>query len=351
MPPSTHTELTLRDKVRALQAPATYGRNQSVSAIETHFSWIFFTETLAYKLKKPVLIERMDFRTLQVRQQSCQEEVRLNRRLAPEIYLGVVSLIRASDGSMRIGDNARPDEETIEWLVKMRRLPESGLLDTAIRNRTVSVESLLPIAKHLAEFYRSQPTVPFTTAEYLTRLRGQIKVTHQQLLADDLGLDSALVSACTQQQRAALNQCADALSERAAKGRIVEGHGDLRPEHIFLGGSFGNETLAPCVIDSLEFDRDLRIFDPYEELAFLSLECERLDQPWIGREFMTAYRATSGDNIDSNLFDFYRAQRALTRAKIAAWHVRDPEVSGLADWHERAHSYLRNALQPAQGID
>jgi len=353
---ATPPPLTLQDKVQALHRSETYSAGQcAVTAIETHFSWVFFVGEFAYKLKKPVQIERMDFSALAAREQSCREELRLNRRLAPEIYLGVAVLVRSASGELQTKDAPNSGDEALEWLVRMRRLPEQRLLNNAIRDGRVTVADTVRIAERLAEFYRAQSPITLTAATYVTRVRSQVEETQQQLAAADLRLDGELLVACTRQQHALLDECAMALGARAAHGKVVEGHGDLRPEHVFLGSSagnsFGSRALAPCVIDCLEFDRDLRIFDPYEELAFLWLECERLQAAWVGREITRAYRSLTQDSVDVAVFGFYRAQRALTRAKIAAWHVRDPDVRDLADWHALASSYLQQALKPAQIVD
>jgi aminoglycoside phosphotransferase family enzyme len=124
------------------------------------------------------------------------------------------------------------------------------------------------------------------------------------------------------------------LEERAAQGRIVEGHGDLRPEHVFLDGE-------PRIIDCLEFDRDLRLLDPVDELAFLGLECERLGAPWICQDLLTDYRARSGDAPDPRLHAFYGGFRASLRARLAALRLDDAPPGRRADWLARVEAYLR----------
>jgi aminoglycoside phosphotransferase family enzyme len=123
------------------------------------------------------------------------------------------------------------------------------------------------------------------------------------------------------------------LKARADVGKIVEAHGDLKPEHVYLGD-------PPCVIDCLEFDRDFRLLDPLEDLAYFSLECERLNAAWIGQQVLEVYLAKSGDDLDRALFDFYLSRCATRRALTAAWHLRDPSVRDLKDWRKRAVAYL-----------
>lgn len=333
-------EYRLSDKLRALQRPDAYPHPcAAVKLIETHFAAIFLAGEFAYKLKKPVQVERMDFRELPAREHTCREELRLNRRLAPDIYLGVAPLTRDADGVLRVGGGG----EIVDWLVKMRVLPAGRMLDRAVASGAVARDDVLPAAHLLARFYRDQPPVAFTGSEYRERLRNRVDDAREQLHAADLALDTERIDTAIERQRAFLREHARHIEERALADRIVEGHGDLRPEHVFLGAP----PLAACIIDCLEFDRDLRVYDPVEELAFFALECDRLNASWIGREFIAAYRSIARDDFPPLLLEFYRRQRALTRAKIAAWHLRDPAVVHLADWRALAHDYVRDALHVA----
>ncbi len=337
---------TLAAKVYALRQPQTYpDLCASIKAIETHFAWVFLAGDYAYKMKKPMQMERMNFRDLGAREHNCREELRLNRRLAPKVYLDVLPLCINRDGQLHVNGHG----VTIEWLVKMRRLPAARLLNEALLAHTVTAAEIQPIAARLAEFYRDQVPVLFSSADYLSRLHAHVDDTREQLLAVDLRLNSNSIEQAIEQQRSFLFEHSLLIQERVLAGKIIEGHGDLRPEHIFLGSESSDVIqLSPCIIDCLEFDGDLRIFDPVEELAFLALECERLDAAWAGVEFLNAYRAIALDAFDTMLFDFYRTERALNRAKITAWHVRDPEARGLADWVGLANSYLRDALDTSQ---
>jgi aminoglycoside phosphotransferase family enzyme len=340
------SDVSLADKIGALRDPAAYPEPcATVAIIETHFACVFLAGDFAYKLKRPVRVERMDFRDAAARERNCREELRLNRRLAPTVYLNVVPLTIDADDRLRVNGCGT----AVDWLVKMRRLPADRMLDHAILAGTAKPADIRPAALWLAQFYRDQPPVLLSGSDYLARLHARVDDVREELLAADLQLDRTLVESAHQQQLHFLLQHVALVQARALDGKVVEGHGDLRPEHIFLGSALDAALpLAACVIDSLEFDRDLRIFDSAEELAFLSLECERLNADSIAQEFVRVYRSVTQDNFPAEIFVFYRAQRALTRAKIAAWHVRDPEVSALADWHALATGYLHNALQSAQ---
>ena len=329
----------LREKVAALRSPQTYEHSpRSVACIETHFAWVFLADEFAFKLKKPVRNEYVDLFSNAARRFNCMEEVRLNRRLAADVYLGVVPLSRTDEGVLRIGRHG----PIVDWLVKMRRLPASDMLDAAMAAGPVDTDTLAAVGRMLADFYEVQPIIAFESHEYLSRMRFQLQLNRAELLAPDLELPRELVDSVVTAQMAACAAVEPQLRLRAHQSRIVEAHGDLRPEHICLAE-------PPCVIDSLEFSRDLRTLDPFEELAFLCVECTRLGQAYVGMTVTDAYRAHAHDVITRDLFDFYRSRRAAVRAKLIAWHVRDPSVSALANWREQSVEYLEVARDHALG--
>jgi aminoglycoside phosphotransferase family enzyme len=135
----------------------------------------------------------------------------------------------------------------------------------------------------------------------------------------------------------------DELRERARAGRIVEAHGDLKPEHICL-------IDPPCVIDALEFSKDLRTLDAAEELSYLWIECERLGSAQAAAYVLEGYCRASRDPVSERLLNFYRARRAMVRAKIVAWHLLDPAVMTAAPWRELADTYLATAESYAQQV-
>ena len=334
---SARAEPALEEKVEALRDPARYpGGVRRIEAIETHYAWVFLTDTHAYKLKKPMCVDRMDHRELGARRASCAAELRLNHRLAPGVYEAVVALARDEHGELGVERAGAP----VEWLVKMRRLPREAFLDQAVAAGTASRPAVHAAAAHLADFYRRAVPVPIEPGAYVERIAAQVAANRAALLDSELGLPRARIEAVAAEQRDFLAHRADLLAARAAAGRFVEGHGDLRPEHVHIG-------TPPCVIDCLEFDRDLRLLDPAEEIEYLALECEPLGAPWIGTVFVDAYRAATGDAPPRALRDFYRAHRAARRALIVGWHLRDPAYRELEDWRSRAVAYLRLAERGA----
>lgn len=329
----------IREKVRFLRSAAAYSHAGPVTAIETHFAWIFLAGDTAYKLKKSVRQGSMDYGTLARRRDACLAELRLNRRLAPSVYLEVVPLCRRRDGDLTLGGGGR----VVDWLLKMRRLPSERMLDRALMTAAVSTTEIRTVTRRLCAFFRSVKREPLGRQAYLQRLARQAMDATRELCMPDLRLDVPLVRQVTSAQLTFISAAPALLAGRAALLR--DGHGDLRPEHIFLG----SRAEDPCVIDCLEFDRDLRRLDPLEEMAFLTLECERLGATAVAAQLLGYYHEMLPDDAPAELVEFYRSRRATSRALIAAWHLRDRRF---ARQHRRyrsiAHEYLQEALRFAE---
>lgn len=327
----------LAGKLAFLRRPQSYpDRPARVDAIETHMSWVFLTERFAYKLKKPVRLPFLDFSTLAARKRVCEESLRLNRRLAADVYLGVVPLCMRDDGELALEAGGEP----VEWLEKMRRLPADSMLDRAIAARAVTADQVRRFSRVLAAFYRDAPAEPISAPAYRTRLRADLDADFAALLEPTWQLPKLRLIALRDAQHAALERNAALFDARVAQRRIVEGHGDLRPEHVCL-------LDPPVIIDCLEFNRPLRILDTADELAYLALECEYLGAPWIGPLAFDTYAHATGDQPAPELVAFYKARRAVLRAKLAVWHLRDQEPSTHARWLRRTHDYLALAERHA----
>jgi aminoglycoside phosphotransferase family enzyme len=292
-------------------------------------SWVFLTVSLAHKLKKPVHYEFLDFRTLESRRRNCHAEVRLNRRLAPEIYIGAVPLTLEPSGHLRMEGNGTP----VDWLVRMRRLPADQLLDGAIAAKSVRPDDLDRVARLLATFYRDAKRPHITPRAFLKRIAAAIAKNRQELLAPEFDLPPGRVDAVCDALESTLTREAPLFERRIHDGCVVEGHGDLKPEHVYLGPD-------PAVIDCLEFKRDFRILDWADELAYLAVECERLGSREPGEEIMASCCRLLGDSPPVALIDFYKAHRALLRARLAIAHLRDEDVREPGKWRPRALEYL-----------
>lgn len=320
-------------KVAFLREPSSYPEPSfRVDAIETHMSWVFLLERHVYKLKKPVRHELLDFRSLQARHIFCQAELTLNLRLAPDVYLGLVPLTCDRRGQLALGGRGA----VVDWLVRMTRLPADHMLDYALAHGTLAEGDLLRVARRLHDFYRLLPPEPIDCAGYRDRFRRRIEANRNALRAAAYGLPAGHVRALAADQCAMLAQLGGLLDERVRGGHIVEGHGDLRPEHIYLG-----EPVA--VIDCLEFARSLRVVDVADEMGFLALECERLGGGMAGFALLRHYADVSGDTPPSPVLHFYQSCRATTRALIAARHLLDDKFRHSPHWLRRAGQYIQLA--------
>jgi aminoglycoside phosphotransferase family enzyme len=331
----------LAEKVRFLRHPESYGTPaSSVEAIETHMAWVFLVGSHAYKIKKPVLRDMLDYRSLEDRFRVCSDEVRLNRRLAPDVYLGVVPLTWSKERGLSLAGGG----VVVDWLVHMRRLPRSHMLDRMAAEGSLRVEDVEAAARLLAEFYRSASPVPFAPEEYGDSFHRGVAETAGALRDPAFGLSRPLVTHAADALSGFLTgSSARLLDERAREGRIIEAHGDLRPEHILMGPE-------PAVIDCLEFDRRLRLLDPADELSFFAVECSLLGQRWVGERFRHIYSELTGDRPKEPLLGFYEAYRAFVRAKIAIWHLADDGVRDHGHWRARAVRYLEFALRALDGV-
>lgn len=326
---------TLADKVAFLRDPASYpGGASAVESIETHFAWIFLTQMQAYKLKKPVRHEQMDYRTLAARERGCREEVRLNRRLAPSVYEDVVPLSERN-GALVLGSG----ERVHDWLVKMKRLPAPRMLDHALRLGELRHEDLERVALTLVRFFGQAAPATLEGTAYVAKSRMQVRADRAAIRTYGARLPQDQAAEVERLQLDFIARANTVLAERGAE--VVEGHGDLRAEHVYLGPPV-------AVIDCLEFDRTLRLLDPAEELALLSLEIEQLGFADLAEDLLARFQALSVRPVPRGVVHFYASRRATIRAKLAAWHLDDPQFPDPRPWIARTESSLTAAAGHAE---
>jgi aminoglycoside phosphotransferase family enzyme len=300
-------------------------------AIETHFAWIFLAGPRAEAAQAGAA--RFDGLQHHRCPRHDSEEVRLNRRLAPDVYRGTVALTRDVAGRLAISGSG----ETVDWLVEMRRLDRSRMLDALLARDLAPETALGGIVQLLAGFYSSEPPALDDGATLDARLRRQVAANHLALQS----LEPELSAATSDAQSAFLDAHRAWIDARATGGCVIEAHGDLRPEHILVND-------PPAVIDCLEFDRNLRILDRAEELAYLELECTRLGHAARGRWLLEECLGRLGDPIAAPLLRFYRSHRAATRAKLYVWRSLEADGGSPDVWRARARSYLAGALEDAR---
>jgi uncharacterized protein len=325
VPQPTASICNLQAIVEAMKRPEMYPDHpRSVEVRQTHVSYAFIAGHYVYKIKKPVRFAFLDACTLTRRHQLCLDEVRLNRRLAPDVYLGVVPiLMRRGEVVLGTASNGADAAATVvEWAVRMRRLGEDTMLDRMLAERRVSAPQIHAIAARLAAFHRAAATDQgwkHGAAASIWRLvRGNI---------GELAIDCADAIAPDEQDE--LESFAHRvielrwglLNRRALSGRVCEGHGDLRCEHV----SLAEDSVA--IIDCVEFSEELRYVDIASDVGFLAMDLDRLGARGFSDELVGAYREASGDADLPLLIPLYKFHRALVRAKVEGLTSRDTGIT------------------------
>ena len=322
------------EAVEFLRSTAAYPMYDGpVEVIETHISHVFLTNDLVYKLKKPVRYDFVDFSTVAARRRACEAEVRLNRRLARDVYLGVAPLRRDSYGALSFHGPGK----VVDWVVKMRRLPQDRMLDRMIRCGAVTHEDVERLAALLADFYEAAPPLTLQPVAYRRDLESHVFANRAELLRPSREIPPALVRKVHTAQWLFLELHADGLDARVCDGRIIDGHGDLRPEHVCLRS-------PPVVFDCLEFSEELRRLDVLDEIGFFAMECDLLGAPHVGARVLEVYRDRCRDQASDDLLAFYKTYRACVRAKVAA--LRSDQLEGRA--RDEARTDARRYLELAQ---
>jgi aminoglycoside phosphotransferase family enzyme len=330
---------TIDTKVAFLSRGDAYSHPvDTVTPRETHMSWVFLVGDRVYKLKKPVRFPYLDFSTLARREEACRAELDLNRRLAGDVYLGVAPLT-ATPRRLSIGG----DGTIVDWLVVMRRLDENRTLERAILDDSLQSWQLDRLAMTLVQFYRGAARIFISPAVHLRDWHHSLSYNRRVLLDPRLGMPAGLVRQIDRVQRRFVSVRSMALAGRVRGRNIVDGHGDLRPEHIWLGDPVR-------IIDCLEFNPRLRAVDPFDEIAFLSLECERLGAHWAGQYIKRRVARGLRDGLSEELFLFYRCHRATLRARLAIAHLLEANPRTPEKWPRLARTYLQIAAADASRI-
>jgi aminoglycoside phosphotransferase family enzyme/predicted kinase len=307
----------------ALSDPAAYPYPvEAVEVRQTHISAVFLAGPYAYKVKKPVNPGFLDFRTLAKRRHFCEEEVRLNRRLAPQVYLGVIPVTRTGR-QVRFGGEG----EVVEWAVKMQRLPDAATLQERLRRGEVGVDLVEALARRVASFHWG--------AEATERIAafGRFAAV-AQLVRDILGQAAPQVG--TTVSRAvfdrvqtlaewALTRLCPLIEGRAARGLTRDCHGDLHLDHVY----FFPEREPPAdlvIIDCIEFNERFRFIDPVADMAFPAMDLAFYGRRDLARAFADAYFRASGDEEGRALLPLYTPYRATVRGTVEGLLLSEREV-------------------------
>ena len=322
------------DLIRELRRPSAYAHDvREVGFRQTHISLLFFAGERVYKVKKPVDLGFLDFTSLERRRHFCEEEVRLNRRLAPQVYLGVVPITEAPTGLVVDGEG-----EILEWAVEMVRLPEHRMLASLLEEGVIDNGQMNAMAALLQRFHAAAPTGAGVD-EYGSpeSIRANVEENFEQL--QPFVAHSEASGVVSPAQHAFLRKRAltfleahrDLLERRVRAQRIREGHGDLHAGNICLltdqsSASPGTREEHNTIVayDCIEFSRRFRCGDVALDLAFLAMDLDLRGYPGFA-SYLTHRYALLADDLDlALLLDFYKGYRALVRAKVAALSAGQP---------------------------
>lgn len=310
---------------------------------ETHISWVFLHRETVLKLKKPVDFGFLDFTTAEKRRAACEAEVVLNARLAPGVYLGVVPIVRSADGRHRVGPEGAVGDDIVDWAVHMRRLSDVDRADVRLAEGRLPWPHLEAFAGKLARFHAEAATsLEIERYGDVSAIAANVRQNFAQAHAPL----SSLVSDAQQVEVEAyqlqfLQRHEELFQRRIAQGRVRDGHGDLRLEHLYI-----DETGVATVIDCIEFNERFRFADVCADVAFLSMDLAWHDRVDYKERFLAAYARESNDYDLYALVDFYESYRAYVRAKVSALGLASPTLSVEArrNLTEHARRYFLLAL-------
>lgn len=294
---------------------------EAVEVRQTHISAVFLAGHHAYKVKKPLDLGFLDFRTLADRRHFCAEEVRLNRRLAPDVYLGVVPITRGG-GRYRVAGPGEP----VDYAVWMRRLPDDHCLAADLARGLLEPAALADVGRRLAAFHAAAAggsevarwadleTVAFNARENFAQWAPYI----------GRSVSPAVFARLRDLTEAALARLAPCIGSRAARGLPRDTHGDLRLDHVYrFPEALGHEVV---VIDCIEFNERFRCADPVSDLAFLAMDLMSHGRPDLAEALTEAWFAASGDEEGRAVLPFYLAYRAVVRAKVDSMALDEREL-------------------------
>ncbi|MCB9707822.1 MAG: AAA family ATPase [Myxococcales bacterium] len=315
---------------------------------ETHISWVFLTKNKVYKVKKPVNFGFLDFSTLEARKLACEAEVRLNRRLAEDVYLGVRPVFQSPLGRYSFLTGGR----VADYAVAMQRLPDTARADNKLARGDLSIQEVDALASKIAVFHsecrQDDEVAAFGKPQAIRR---NVDENFEQTRATiNMCLSKDEVRSLEEWQRRFLDQHETYLMERVQAGFIRDGHGDLRLEHAYWRK--GNWT----VIDCIEFNDRFRYADTCADVAFMAMDLTAHEHPLLSERFIARYARDSNDFGLYPLLDFYQSYRAFVRGKVAL--LSADELTGITpSLAERARHYFLVAhaaahapLEPARVI-
>ena len=325
--------------VAFLRLPGSYPhRPDTVRPVQTHISWVFIAPPFVFKVKKPVNLGFLNFSTLEKRRYFCEREVELNRRLAPEVYLGVVRIYKTASGFSFEGEG-----EIVEHSVKMRELPHDGFLSELLAKGLVGEPEIDRVVLRLHRFYQSETPKPeieqWGTPE-------KLKISTDENFAQVESFIGKTISAVafeaiqhfTNQFYVANEKL---FFERIQQHRILDCHGDLHLDHIHLSPE------ATTIFDCIEFNDRFRFIDIANDLAFLAMDFDFERRRDLGNLLLRNAARDFGDSGMLKIANFYKCYRAFVRGKVGSIQASEPETVRPEEHRKQAARYFRLALQYA----
>ena len=302
---------------KALLNPGIYpDRPPRIAFIETHISLLFLTGNHVYKLKKPVNFGFLDFTSLEKRKFFCEQEVALNRRLSPAIYLGVIRITK-EDHRIHLEGKGEP----VEYAVKMKQIPEEKLMDKLLERRQVTPKMVEAVSEKLVQFYFAAET-----SDHIKSFAKPERVkqdTDENFEQTEKYIDVTIPGKVYEEVRNKTNDFlrmnGKLFQRRIASDRIRDCHGDLRLEHIFWG-----EEIS--ILDCIEFNERFRYTDVAADIAFLAMDLDYHGREDLSDRLIHAYVGESGDHELMEVLDFYKCYRAYVRGKVESFRLDNAHI-------------------------
>jgi len=298
--------------------PNLYGKDiKNIKILQTHISYVVLTGKYAYKIKKPVNFGFLDFSTLEKRKYYCNQELRLNRRLCPDIYIDVIPITEIGKNLQINGDG-----RVIEYALKMKEFSQKNIMTNLLKQEKINEDIIDKICYILTDFYKRSKhseeinkfglveTVKINTDENFQQTESVIDVTIKRKLYDFIKSNTNIF----------LNQKEDLFNERIENGHICDCHGDLHSGNIVVSGK------NVYIFDCIEFNKRFRFSDITSDIAFLAMDLDYQGYPYLSSYFIKKYIEESNDLINSSLLNFYKCYRAYVRGKVIGFRLDEPNI-------------------------
>jgi len=329
----------------ALMKPDAYDeRVEKIKLVQTHISWVFLTGKYAYKIKKPVNFGFLDFSTLEKRKFYCQKELELNRRLCPDIYIGVLPV--TDDGKINGSGKA------VEYALKMKQMPRDALMSKLLDENKINKGIIDRIAKIVADFHRnaetnkeiskygSTETIEFTWNENFEQTKKFIGSTITYRVFNEVG----------NRVKKFISNNKNLFEKRVRENKIRWCHGDLHSGNIFIAGN------RICIFDCIEFNPRLSCIDTCSDAAFFSMDLDFHNRHDLSEYFVEQYVKYGGDKELAKLLNFYKCYRAYVRGKVTSLKLNDKTIDEeekreamktAKKYFELSHGYSKSLMSTA----